>query len=211
MGKLGMQQKLFVLFGCLWALIGSNCNENNITKLPPKNIDNPALVVSPGSINFGVVSPGSTVSEVVTLSNEGGSALDIEDILLEGGAFTAASAAPLGLLGPGEQVEMMISYTPINVIDEGMLTVFSDVAATEEVLVPLQGQAAYPVLEVIPSVLDFGWIEPLTTANESFTLRNAGFADLDITNNGFIVIANEFVQIDSLSLPITLAPGEEDP
>ena len=48
---------------------------------------------------------------------------------------------------------MMISYTPINVIDEGMLTVFSDVAATEEVLVPLQGRAAYPVLEVIPPCL----------------------------------------------------------
>ena len=58
-------------------------------------------MVSPGSINFGVVSPGSSVSEVVTLSNEGGSALDVEDILLEGGAFTAASAAPLGLLGQG--------------------------------------------------------------------------------------------------------------
>ena len=56
-------------------------------------------------------------------------------------------------------------------------------------------------------MLDFGWIEPLTTANESFTLRNAGFADLDITNT--LVIANEFVQIDSLSLPVTLAPGEE--
>ena len=90
---------LNVLFACTI--------DNNVEKIIDTDIDHPALVINPESVDFGIVEPMATQTEIVTFSNEGKAALDLQDIVIEGAAFTAASTAPLGLLGPGESAEMI--------------------------------------------------------------------------------------------------------
>ena len=57
--------------------------------------------------------------------------------------FTAVSSAPIGMLLPNESVEMMISYTPINLEDTGWLKVTSDDPAAQTVYVELMGTGLF--------------------------------------------------------------------
>ncbi|MAA78381.1 MAG: hypothetical protein CL916_03910 [Deltaproteobacteria bacterium] len=190
---------LYTLFACEV--------ENHVEKIIDTEIEYPALVVDPSSVDFGLVDPQTSSTEVVTFRNEGPVALDISEIILEGTPFTAASAAPIGLLGPGDSTEMILSYTPQNINDAGWLKVFSDDPQSPETLVPLIGQGAIPLLIIDPPELDMGWAS-LTEPNEDgFTLRNEGGADLTITQT--LLIGTEFEMFGGPELPITLAPGEE--
>ena len=96
---------ILLLFSC-------TTTENNVEKIQDTDVEYPNIVVDPLAVDFGVVEPLMSKTEVVTFSNEGAVALDITDIQLEGAAFTATSAAPIGLLPPGESSEMILSYTP---------------------------------------------------------------------------------------------------
>jgi hypothetical protein len=195
------------LFGMLSLILLSCDIENEVGKVVDPTIELPALVIEPDEINFGIVAPTDTITEVVTLRNEGDTALDILSVALEGSSFTAASAAPLGLLQGGESVEFLISYSPQFVEDQGWLIVESTDPELETAMVPLYGQGAYPMLVVDPSGLDMGWTSPGGTLEDGFTLRNEGLADLIISQT--LVVGAEFSGPIEPVLPMTLAPAEE--
>ncbi|MEC7985486.1 MAG: choice-of-anchor D domain-containing protein [Myxococcota bacterium] len=189
---------LTVLFACTI--------DNNVEKIIETDIDYPALVINPDSVNFGIVQPQETQKEVVTLHNEGQAALDIQNIAIEGAAFTAFSDAPLGLLEPGESAEMILSYTPFNTHDSGWLKVTSNDPTDPVSLVPLEGTGAIPLLIIEPAELDMGWVALGESETDGFTLRNGGAADLEITQS--LLLGTEFSNPTPLDLPLTLSPGE---
>ena len=190
---------MFILLACFV--------ENNVEKIPEISTEFPALVIEPSTVNFGVVEPNATSTEVVTFRNEGDAALDISDIIIEGAAFTAISTVPIGLLPPGESTEMTLSYAPQNIDEQGWLKVLSNDPVDPQALVPLIGQGAIPLLIVDPPELDLGWTSLNTPVEGSFTLRNDGQADLTISQT--FMMADDFTLFEQPELPITLAPGEE--
>jgi len=181
--------------------------ENNVEKIVDTDVKYPSLVVDPESVNFGLVDPQTSTTEVVTFRNEGEVSLDISNISIEGTPFTAATAAPIGLLEPGDSAEMIISYTPQNIDDAGWLKVFSDDPVYPEKLVPLMGEGAIPFLIIDPPELDMGWSSLNTPVEDGFTLRNEGGADLTISQT--LLVGTEFEIFDAPELPATLAPGED--
>ena len=68
-----------------------------------------------------------------------------------------------------------VDYTPVFVEDNGWITIESSDSAADEVLVPLFGQGAYPLLVIDPPLVDFGWIEPETSVDSGVTLRKKGW------------------------------------
>ncbi len=72
------------------------------------------LVVSPSSLDFGVVAVGASKSEVVTLSNPSDATLSIEaPVLSTGTLFSVSSDVDLTALElpPGDSVELVLTYT----------------------------------------------------------------------------------------------------
>ena len=56
---------------------------------------------------------------------------------------------------------MWISYTPLNLQDQGWLRINTDLAAQAETLVQLVGEGLYPLLTINPSELDMGGLIPV--------------------------------------------------
>ena len=193
---------------CTLLLVMTGCKiENDVGKLTNNNQESPALVVEPPSINFGIVQPLESETGIVTLRNEGDSAVDILSVNLEGVAFTAVSTAPIGLLQGGESVEFMLSYTPQFVEDSGWLTIESSDPELETARVELLGQGAYPLLVLDPPGLDMGWTTPGGTLEDGFIFRNEGLADLTVHQT--LLVGAEFVAPVEPALPMVLAPEEE--
>ena len=195
----GLSSLLLLTVGC--------SIENDVGKVQAPISDEPYLIIEPMELNFGVVEPLESVSDVITFRNEGQTAIELIDFNIDGTSFLATSTAPSGWLAPGEEVELWIGYTPVFVEDSGWLTVHTSDPALEEALIPLYGQGAYPLLVLDPPVVDFGWVEPMGAADSGLTMRNDGLADLTITQN--LVVGADFSLSTELSLPITLAPGDE--
>jgi hypothetical protein len=183
--------------------------ENEINEIIKKDDTSPQLVVEPLFVDFGTVQPNQEVTDVVVFRNDGDKAVDIQDVRLEGSSFTAVSSAPIGMLLPSESVEMMISYTPINLEDTGWLKVSSDDPAAQIVYVELAGSGSIPLLTIDPPQLDMGWLDIDETAQDGFTLRNEGMASLTVTESILVGESFSIVDVDISVLPATLDPGEE--
>lgn len=181
--------------------------DNHLDKIVDTDLPSSLLEVDPLILNFGSVSPGQEKTDVVTLSNLGSSAIDITDLSIEGTAFTAASTAPLGLLEPDTSVEMWITYTPLNLDDQGWLRINTDTVSQPETLVQLLGEGQYPLLTITPPELDMGWSDPGEVVDDGFTLRNEGAASLTISQT--LVVGLEFELTAPETSGITLDPGEE--
>lgn len=199
-------RRMSILSGVL--LLSMSCKiENEVGKIQEPVSEDPYLVIEPMELDFGLVEPMTTVSDVITFRNEGDIAIDLSQFHLEGAGFTASSAAPTGWLEPEAEVEMWIDYSPVFVEDSGWLTVTTTDPALEEAMIPLAGQGSYPLLVLDPPVVDFGWVEPMGTEDDGLTMRNDGYADLTITET--LVVGADFSLVQELPLPITLGPGEE--
>ncbi|MBM75039.1 MAG: hypothetical protein CMK59_06545 [Proteobacteria bacterium] len=198
-------------FVLLTALIGISCgSENDLKEIVEPDTSSPLLVVDPMLVDFGVVDPGDNVTSAVTFRNDGDRAVEITDVVLEGVAFMAASAAPVGILGPGESTEMILSYSPLNIEDHGWLKVSSDDPASEEVYVELVGMGAIPLLTIEPAQLDMGWIDLDQTIEDGYVLRNDGMTELTITES--LLVGEDFwvTEEDENGIwPVVLSPGEE--
>jgi ASPM-SPD-2-Hydin domain-containing protein len=70
------------------------------------------LVASPGSINFGDVTTGKSVTKPVTVTNGGTADVSVESVTLSGPGFTA-SGLPTGLvLSPGATAALSLTFAP---------------------------------------------------------------------------------------------------
>ena len=183
------------------------CTENGLSSIKHTQASDPNLVVFPAEIHFGLVQPNTSAVEQITLRNEGTQAIELTDISIEGVAFSITSSLPLGWLEVDEEVEVWVDYSPTFVEDSGWITIHSNDPYQPSIPVPLFGNGAYPHLIVDPPLLDFGWTELNTTVTEHLSLRNAGLADLTISNT--LLMGGDFIQDTLPSIPITLTSEEE--
>ena len=183
------------------------CPENRLSSIKQSQVADPALIVEPSELHFGLVQPNATAAERITVRNDGTQAVELTDITLEGAGFTISSTLPLGWLEANEEVELWVNYSPTFVEDSGWITIHSNDSYEPNIPVPLYGNGSYPHLIVTPSPLDFGWTQLNETITKSLSLQNAGLAELTISNT--LLMGGDFSQDTFLDLPITLAPEEE--
>lgn len=179
--------------------------DNAIEKIPSRTSEEPQLIVSPERLDFGITE--SVVSDVLTLTNKGDATLEIDSISIEGLSFQIIDTIDSDLIEPGESQELIIQYSPINMSDEGWVKIRSNDPLEELSLVPLQGATAAPLLILEPPTLDMGFVMVGQEREDGFTVRNDGTADLHISSE--LLMGTGFSLTDPLSLPLTLAPGED--
>lgn len=103
------------------------------------------LLVQPARLDFGTLQEGEVAVEAVHVSNVGNGPLWVDEIRVEGGAFTFVEDPALGELAGGATRLVDVVYTPIDpVADAGRVWVRTD--AGEESEVELRGRLL-PALE----------------------------------------------------------------
>ena len=107
-------------------------------------IDEPDIEVAPTLVDFGNLAPETTAESTVTITNVGSADLQLIDCVPNGDpAFTVESCPDGLLLAPSEFAEMVVSFTPHELIQyAGTVDVLSDDPDEPSVPVDLRGGGA---------------------------------------------------------------------
>ncbi len=104
---------------------GDGVYDSNDLDCPPI----PDINLSPGALNFGAVSVGSSATLNTVIQNQGRAALNVSVINLCAGTspeFTWSPAAPF-IVAPNSSLILAVTFTPVdNVSDTGCLAISSD-------------------------------------------------------------------------------------
>ncbi|MCX8052280.1 MAG: choice-of-anchor D domain-containing protein, partial [Armatimonadetes bacterium] len=163
-------------------LIESNDPDDGWVNIPVwLTLLQPTIHVEPDELNFGVVWPGETVVETLTISNNGDVPLEVTNITWGSGSI---SASPLNLLvDPGSSQEVEVSYSPTDPGElDDVLIIESNDPDSPTVNVRLLGSspASGPRVVVEPTTLD-KTVEAGATGQDQLTITNIGDADLIYT------------------------------
>jgi|GEM_PF-4738197 len=151
------------------------------------------LTIDPSSISFGDVIVDSTVTDTVTLTNDGTAPLVIESISISRAEFTFEPLTPMPYpLSVGESIEVLIHFTPTDTVDyNGTLTIEDDLpnGIKEVYQVDLTGSGILGHLSIEPAILrlPFGSVIVDSTKTDIVTLTNDGTGPLvieSVTNTG---------------------------
>jgi hypothetical protein len=167
----------------------------------------PAITLTPATLDFGVVSVGSSRTLTVTAMNTGRAALNISAITIAGVGFTLGADATPGILQPNATKTFEVTYQPNSRgVASGVVRVNNDTAENAVAEIPLGGTGAAPGISVTPNVIDFGGVLVGESGTQTFTIGNPGNAMLELSasisspTNDVFVLEN---------MPASLAPSAQ--
>ncbi len=101
---------------------------------------NPVLTLSTSSLNFGSVSLGTPITQTVTLTSTGGSAVTVSAATLSGAGFTVSGATFPVTLNPTVAIKVMVQFDPaVAGTASGTLTFTSNSSTGSTSVVQLSG------------------------------------------------------------------------
>ncbi|MEQ8275037.1 MAG: choice-of-anchor D domain-containing protein [Deltaproteobacteria bacterium] len=216
--------------GSAGSLAGLLRIESNDPDLPVREvrIEGEALIPPEGvtsvpSVDFGEVhvfrGPGQ-VTTTVTVQNDGGSPLFINQIAMTTQSSTEFSVMPsaAGPLDPGESVDLTVAYAPLALgTHTGTVAIDTNDPARPSIQIPVHGTGIDPTVflfkstvpPVPPSPIDFGAIyRGSIAAPVTLTLQNAGVGTLvvlDIVRSAGSSM--DFTLTNTPTFPVMLPPG----
>jgi Pro-kumamolisin, activation domain len=178
------------------------------TRLRAALVPAPILVSAfAGDGDFGTVCPGSFSDETVTINNTGFNLLLISDITSSSSDFQLPTVAsyPLAVL-PGGSIEIPIRFEPSTPGPSATtVTIFSNDLLGPQTI-SLSGTCGSPrAVLAIANSGDFGNVCIGSFVDEALIVNNSGKCALTIT--GITSTATEFEPPETLSYPVTVAPG----
>jgi hypothetical protein len=187
-------------------LVLAACHDYRFAPNLEENDAAPVIAVIPDHVVFPLTEVGGSSVGTLRIENQGDAALDVTDLAVDGSSAFRIVEADVSVLLPGEQADVTVAYEPMNPEDEGLLTVFSNDAASPSVPVRLTGEGAFPELAILPRLYDFGDLAEACRREQPLVLTNVGRAELVIDTiahqgEGFSLAA-------APPLPLALAPGE---
>jgi hypothetical protein len=144
----------------------------------------------------------------LTLVNRGSAPLVISSVTSSNPHFTTRLQA--AEIAPRERRPLTVTYHPVTWGPETTrLTIFHNDPSQGPVTVFVEGRAYEPppVLQVSPTVLDFGDLHRGDSATLAFDIRNAGAGPLFLYGDNLLLYSSCRAQTD-LVLPLTLLPNE---
>ena len=182
-------------------VLGIACNEYEIVQEDKyESVQNeslaPDIAVDPTEIDFGSVyvdgvdegeTPPASLTETITVLNEGEGPLQISDIYFSGDvADTAAfeiGAITSPLIQPGGTATFYVTFSPDTSGNAGVSVLIDsndpDESTVEVVLI---GEGIAPVIDVTPTEFDFGTLYIGCDTTQQVTISNVGNAPLEISN-----------------------------
>jgi len=162
------------------------------------------VAANPGSLTFSNVNAGSSSSQSVTVSNTGNTAVTLSQITVNAKDFQISGLNTPVNLAVGQNAAMAVSFSPTAAEHvSGNITLLNSAGTTT--VIAVSGSAIQPALTITPSSANFGNVTVGLPATQTFQLMNSGTATLTATQVG---VAGSGFTIGTLSLPITLSPGQ---
>lgn len=152
----------------------------------------PALTISPASLNFNNVTVGQTSSQNVTLTNSGNASLTINLATLSGTGFGMTGLALPKTITPGSNISFSVQFTPTSTAGASGSILFTDNAPNSPQTLTLTGSAVASgsTLGANPGSFNFNTVVVNSSSQQTFTLTNSGNATVTInqvstTGTGF--------------------------
>ena len=192
-------------FALAISIFGISCTEYDTVVIPPKVDTFARIQVEPEFIDFGAVALGEVKSEILEVSNIGNGVLDIDGFLLSQGAFSFQLPTEDSRIDPGESMDVVVSYEPVNVSDTKKMHIESNARYHPSLDVPLIGRAAYPALKISPNPYAFDWVEVGSVGEGSIIFESIGSEPVTVENA--LILGSVFAK-GSIELPLTIPAGE---
>jgi hypothetical protein len=153
----------------------------------------PDISVSPASLDFGDVLLYQSKTLTLTISNSGGSNLQITNIQITGAGFyfKTQPQVPVTIQPGGNPVSIEVLFIPLKAQNyTGQITITSNDPDSPTTIIQLTGRGiSAPNIEVTPASLDFGKVQINTTSDKTVTIRNTGTEVLNISSITSITIS----------------------
>ncbi len=165
------------------------------------------LSVSPTSEAFGNVTIGNQSAETVTLTNTGGSSVDISQASVSGAGFTLSGiTAPL-TLNASQSTTFTVTFAPTTAgAASGTVTITSD-GSNPTLTMSLSGTAVTPgTLASNPTSLSFGSVTVGKDLALTETITNTGGTSVSISN---VAISGTGYTLSGITTPVTLNAGQD--
>src|SRR5207244_491715 len=133
------------------------------------------LSATPGSVSFGNVAVGTTVSQTITLTNSGTAALNISQGTVNGAGFSISGMAFPVSLAPGQSSNLGVQFAPSAVGSMSGSVSLPSNAHNSPTIISLAGsgaQAASGQLSSNPASINFGNVVVASGSVQTVTLTN---------------------------------------
>ena len=174
----------------------------------PRDID-----VTPSPYSYGAVAVGTSEIQTFAIRNVGGADLKVSSTRLTGGEsgeFAITSGGGSFTVKPGATRNLQVAFEPTSTgPKDTTLRVESNDSDESRFNVALSGTGTgIPEIQVTPRPHDYGNTVVGATKSQTFTVRNVGGADLEVTAASLVGSdAKEFAIVQA-GTPVTLGPDE---
>jgi hypothetical protein len=167
----------------------------------------PAITVSPTSVNFGGVDVGQSVGQAMSITNSGSGTLTISNIAVAGSSFSMTGVTlPINLTA-GQATNFVAKIDPTTTGNlSGSLTITNN-SSTSSVVVPLSGSGmaqGQPAIGVNPASVSFGNVTVGAPNSQTILIQNNGSATLSISQ---LSAFGAGFSVSGLAIPATIAAG----
>jgi hypothetical protein len=164
------------------------------------------LAMNPSAISFGSVQVGSTSSKSETLTNNGGTPLEITNAVVSDQEFSFSGLNLPLHLDPQHSYTFTVTYTPNNSGNDSGNIAFSYQGTTAKL--PLSGTGVTAgTLVVSPATMDFGQVTVGKNKSISGSLKASGTT---ITVSS-ATLSNSQYTLSGLTFPLTITSGQSVP
>ncbi len=165
------------------------------------------LTVTPQMLSFPATPVGSIGGpQAVTLTNSGGTSLNVQSIVLGGTTPQAYQIDNPGnfMLDPGKTATVNVTFTPL-AGGAAMANLTITVMGLTPINVKLNGTGTTPMLGVAPNSVDFGMVAVGTPSDPAVIgMKNGGQADIKFST---ISSSDAAFQVNTSTTAMTLKPG----
>jgi HYDIN/CFA65/VesB-like, Ig-like domain/Abnormal spindle-like microcephaly-assoc'd, ASPM-SPD-2-Hydin/Cep192 domain 4 len=142
----------------------------------------PALTISPASLNFSNVTVGQTSSQNVTLTNSGNTNLTVNLATLSGTGFGMTGLALPKTIAAGSNLSFSVQFVPTSTAGATGSIVFTDSALNSPQTLTMTGSAVASgsTLGANPGSFNFSNVAVNSSSQQTFTLTNSGNATITI-------------------------------
>jgi hypothetical protein len=187
------------------AISSDGANPNLNIALSGTGVTAGTLSANPTSLSFGNVQVGSSLNLSETLTNTGGSAVNISQANVTGTGYSITGLTLPTTLTPGQSVTFTATFAPTaGGAVSGNLAIISD-ASNATLNIALSGTGLAPgQLAVTPATLAFGNVVVNTSLSLNGTLTASGASVIVSSGSSD---SSEFV-LSGITLPKTIAAGQ---
>ncbi|MGA8064277.1 MAG: choice-of-anchor D domain-containing protein [Candidatus Sulfotelmatobacter sp.] len=195
--------------GAFSATVSVSSNASNVSttlSLSGTGVANGQLALNPTSQSFGSVTVGSQSNQIVTLTNNSASTVNISQASVSGSGFKLNGVTAPIALNASQSTTFTVTFAPQSTAPaSGSVTITSD-APNPTLSMPLSGTGvALAALGSSPTSLAFGSVQVGNNQALAETVSNTGGSSLTLSQVG---ISGTGFTLSGITTPVTLTPGQ---